>query len=459
MHVLLAGCLVLGACSALSGEAAPPESDEAPVETTAPAAPENLAFDSELALATGTVVAVDLPSLRLGDPSQRLLIDLLYDGLVEIDPVSGTLVPAIATAWWPNADATVWNFEIDTDRATAADVAASLDAAAERAASPAAIVVSAIETIDARPGAVTITLNRPDAGLPYVLAGVPFSIVTTDGEPTGEFVLDELDAVGATLLPRDPNGARVSVWFEDDADARAEMLSNGTVDASVVPDPSKPGIGSRFLIGRGPGGALGQAGLLEIVAASIDPSTVSDVGIEAASITPNGFAGDELVTLPPPDLDEALVAEAIGAFPRAVVLASADSGGDAMLQRIADQLAAAGFVVETQRGTPLERLEAWSAGQVDLLLSGWVAPSPSIDATIWALLGEGSPANVTGWAADIAASLGEQDDATRWAALAAGELAAIEEGYVIPLVHSARPVVSTSPDVMVRADGTVLIVD
>ncbi len=459
MHVLLAGCLLLGACSALSGDVASPTSTTLPVETTVEATPESLAFDSELAIATGTVVAVDLPSLRLGDPSQRLLIDLLYDGLVEIDPVSGTLVPAIATTWWPNADSTVWNFEIDTDRATAADVAASLDAAAERAASPAAIVLSAIETIDARPGTVTITLNRPDAGLPYVLAGVPFSIVTTDGEPTGEFVLDELDAVGATLLPRDPSGARISVWFEDDVDTRAEMLSNGTVDASVIADRSQPGIGSRFLIGRGPGGALGQAGLLQIVAASLEPSALSASGVEAGSITPRGFVGDAVVTSAVVDLEDPAVADAIAAFPRAVVLASADAGGDAMLRLVAEQLAAAGFVVDTRGGTPLERLEAWSAGQVDLLLSGWVAPSPSVDGTIWALLGDGSPANVTGWAADLGSALAEQDDAVRWAGLAAAELEAIESGYLMPLVHSARPVVSTSPDVLVRADGTVLIVD
>jgi len=91
---------MLGACSALGSDgAAPTETtvEDSAATTPTTIAPDAMAFSSEVALATATVSDLDLRSLKLGDPSQRLVLDLLYDGLVEIDPISGELVPALAT--------------------------------------------------------------------------------------------------------------------------------------------------------------------------------------------------------------------------------------------------------------------------------------------------------------------------------------------------------------------------
>lgn len=430
--------------------------DPAPAPIEASDAPAALAFASDLAITTAPVTAFDVADLRMGDPSQRVLVDLLHDGLVEVDPVSGELVPAIATSWSADADAMTWTFEIDTERAASTDVAASLDAVAEQPASPAAIALSAVETIDALPGSVTISLTRPDAGLPWVLAGVPYSIVRADGAPTGRYRLGDVDDLGVTLLPIDPADARVTVWFEREASERASMLAQGTVDAAVVPDPSQAGLGSRHLIARGEMSDVVDTGLLDVIRSIVADEPGADAVIVDRSIVPTGFPGDRPMNVRETPADAAAV---VASFGRPLVVAAADDAGLAMLDRIAESLASVGLVVETRTGSPVERIDAWANGEVDLLLAGWLAPAATADASVWPLLGPGSSANLTGWSGGLDDALAELDDERRWDLLAIVEQQAIDDGVIVPVAHSTRPTVSTSPSIVVRADGTFAVVD
>ncbi len=445
---MLAVLLAATGCSQLSGDAVAPPTTAAPSDT----APETLAFvvEDEIDIATAPIDGLELGTLSLGNPSQMVLIDLLYDGLTEIDAVSGELRPALATSWSSNADATVWTFQIDESRISSNEIAASLDSAAEAAGSSAGVVLSAIDTIDARPGTVIINLTRPDAGLPWVLAGVPFSVATDTGGATGRYELTDLDDVGARLEPTIAGLPRVNVWFESDEAARGTMLVDGVADVAVIPDPVAPGVASRFLLARGADGVVADADVRSRVLGAIDNERMAqDLGARpGGSVTAPGLAGDR----PPRPTDLAAAPDG-AAFDRAIVVASI-GGAPAALESVTTQLALSGLVVETVTGETAEVIAAWAAGEIDLLVSGWVAPSPTVDAVVWPLFGGESVANLAGWDAELDAAAAELDDDTRWGLLAEIEQRAIDDAVVVPLAHARRPVVSESPDVAVRADGT-----
>ena len=80
---------------------------------------------------------------------------------------------------------------------------------------------------------VIIELRESEAGLPWLLAGLPFSIAGPDGAPTGRYQLTSDDANGL-VLRSDAELPRVTVTWAESESAAYDLLTLAEVDASVA---------------------------------------------------------------------------------------------------------------------------------------------------------------------------------------------------------------------------------
>jgi len=191
------------------------------------------------------------------DPASPLnfeyAIIMLYDRLVSLGE-GGQIIPALATAWEANEDATAWTFTLregvtfhDGKPLTSADVAYTfrhiLDPAVE---APAAATLNLIETIETPDeGTVVFQLGQPHADFPSLLVEYMARIIpdgsgdtiASTGIGTGPFKLESFNAEGTTVLVANDdywNGAPQLAGIElialADAEARGIALQADQVD-------------------------------------------------------------------------------------------------------------------------------------------------------------------------------------------------------------------------------------
>lgn len=180
-------------------------------------------------------------------------IIMLYDRLVSLGE-EGRIVPALATAWAANDDATAWTFTLregvifhNGQPLTSADVAYSfqriLDPAVEAPAAATLGIIDRIETPDA--GTVVFQLGQPHADFPALLVEYTARIIpdgsgetiATTGIGTGPFKLVTLNVEGTTVLAANedywngaPQLAGVELVAIPDAEARGTALQAGQID-------------------------------------------------------------------------------------------------------------------------------------------------------------------------------------------------------------------------------------
>lgn len=159
-----------------------------------------------LRLGLSGVQTLDPAAADPANQSELMVADLLYDGLTELDPATGEVRPAVASAWSPNEDLTVWTFTIDDQRTfadgrqiVAEDVKRSLQRAAQSGSASlagsrldiveghAAFVeggddLSGIEVVE--DFTLEVTLIAPFAALPELLSAPAYGI-TGDGDDSG----------------------------------------------------------------------------------------------------------------------------------------------------------------------------------------------------------------------------------------------------------------------------------
>lgn len=166
------------------------------------------------------------------------------------------LGPMLAESWKPNADGSVWTFNLrknvkwhDGTPFTADDVVATMDRLAGSNLK-AYIVAGATKAVDAN--TVEVKLNSPDGQFPYqVSIWNPQSVITPKSfvagstldqakTGTGAFKLDKYDpATGATFVRNDdwwggkPFLDKVEFVFSDDLATQISGLQGGAADAIV----------------------------------------------------------------------------------------------------------------------------------------------------------------------------------------------------------------------------------
>ncbi|MEM9564522.1 MAG: ABC transporter substrate-binding protein [Actinomycetota bacterium] len=431
------------------------------------------------------------------DQGAVILADLLYDGLTEVDGASGRLRPGLAIDWTSDDDFRRWTFRLDPAAGVASGaVVASLQAvsAADDGADPvpvtAASLAVGIRSVEATDAAtVVVDLLRPNAGLPWILSGLPYSIVGTGGASTGAYEIDGEDAAGLRLRIRpafDSGGAgpeTVSVRWADDASAAYRLLVDGAVDGAVVGPESLADAAQRFgwvptststvrfyVLNAGSpafGGLDDRLAVVDAVdtEALVEAADRPDLVAVDGLVSP-GAAGWESTASPtgrvagpagPADAAD----ESRAPTPATLRLASVGEGGAVLTEALASQLTEAGHEV-LEAAVPAPELAASIVdGSTDLFAFGWVAPASAIDAILPPLLGADSPANVARIADPEVGSLLERaartaDDEDRWELLRLAERSALEEGTLLPVAASGSTLVVSSAESgpVIRADGS-----
>lgn len=492
----------LSGCTDGDGDAAPPVAgdDRIPEELADAVGPLRLAMVRPDSFRPDELVQ--------SDQSAVILADLLYDGLVEVDGATGELVPALARRWSSNEDFTRWTFELDpttgVDAETAAASLATLVRSSSRtpvrSRSMAALTAGMTSVTAADATTVVIELAGPNAGLPWVLSGLPYSVVGLDGEPSGryEFVFD----VGsdARLRRRTPDGLAGSLagaldrssgrsssneieitWTDTGADAY-RLLVDGAADGAVAGPSSLSDAGRRFGWEAMPTSALryyvvnrrspdlADLPLRAEVLGAIDPQGVIDgtgattlmvvdglVSPSAAGYHPAACAEDcrdDVIA------DRSTADERLGGSPLAVSYAGDEQ--EAMAAAVADQLTASGLAAAEVEVSAHDLAAAIVEGTTDLFAFGWVAPAGSVDAVLPPLLGADSPANVARIADPAIQELLDRaartaDDDERWGLLDEAHRLGLAEAKIVPIAVSSSTLVLSDQVVglSIRADGSI----
>ena len=216
------------------------------------------------------------PRLAAGD-DERVLVDALFDGLTRLD-ADQQPVPALATSWTTEDDATTFRFELDPDarwhdgtRVVAADVVRGLERVLDASGLPPSPLADLLEPIvgseAAREGQALVGATAPSDGvvqlrtrravpeLPAVLAhpGLAPVPASAEDDPTGfarepvgngPFRLAEpwasnqfLRLVAFADHPRPPELAEVvfRIYAGDDGDQRLDDLLAGAIGVAQVP--------------------------------------------------------------------------------------------------------------------------------------------------------------------------------------------------------------------------------
>lgn len=482
--VLASGCSSNGADNGLPvdgpevGDGIPP--DLALVEQS---------FDGELRLGLQRPETYVPTSVVLTDQSAVIVADLLYDGLTEAVGRQGELRPGLAAEWWSDAGYTEWTFRLDPDAGVTAEtvvesltpltgVGAFGGRGEPGASALLAADVSSVTALD--DNTVVIELGSPNAGLPWVLSGLAFSVVGPDGSPTGDFQITADDTNGMILGRRaDRPGDdrieidRVTVTWVADGQAADELLIRGRVHAVVSAD-LPTGVGqpveaiataaTRFYVldTRSPSFA-DPADRLALLAA-IDRSMIEADNDIQHLVPVDGLVGAGMAGYRPGACGTACVHNADLAAPESVGpirLSFAGQEQSATAAAIVGQLVAAGIEAEQSELTPQALASAIVDGEIDMFAFGWVAAATSIDAVVPPLLTVDSPANVARVDSPTVAALLQQasvtpDDAQRWDILDQAQRAALEEGLILPVAGSASMLHQPphAPMLVIRADGS-----
>ncbi len=454
---------------------------------------------SELAMADGVLrLALERPDsylptdVALTDQSAVIVSDLLYDGLTEAVGVEGRLRPGLAEAWWHNEDYTVWTFAIDP--AAEVDVESVVNSLLPFSSEPtgdtagpgvAARLAAGIRTVTASSVAtVSVELERPNAGLPWVLSGLPFSIVGPAGQPTGSYRIASDDAAGLRLTARlvqDEDVRPIRIEWGSDRAGGYQKLVDGKLDGALVPAEQideattsfavgpEASVSTRFYVLHLGSARLADPALRDLTRAAIDPTALAadtfDQQVTAADgLMPQTMAGYR----PNPCQDcegqvavAPAAADALAAFgPLEVAYSGADQ--QATAAAIVAQLVAAGIPAVEQPMDPDALAAVIVSGGTDIFSFGWVAAATSSDAILPVLLSAESPANVARIGSTeidriLAAAAVTADDEARWDLHHQAHQAALSSGRLIPIA-AGRTSLALADDagaVAVRADGSI----
>lgn len=183
-----------------------------------------------------------------------------FEGLVTKD-AEGQYLPALATAWEPNEDATAWTISLregvkfhDGTEMTGADVAYSLMRLTDpEVNSPLLASFELLQSVDVVSDyEIVANLDPANVDFPELLAAYQAAImrenggetVAEDGIGTGPFKLASLDIAGVTELEAhddywngQPASATASIIAISDSEARVQAMLSGQIDfLDVSPD-------------------------------------------------------------------------------------------------------------------------------------------------------------------------------------------------------------------------------
>jgi ABC-type transport system substrate-binding protein len=335
---------------------------------------------------------------------------------------------------------------------------------------------------------VRFVLDRPNAGLPWLLSGVALSVTGEADRPTSRWSITsrtrdrlELAALGDGAGLPDV----VLSWTDTPQDAYG-ALALGLVDAAVAPPEALDDAGARFgavpparSISRFYGinvtspnlsderlqQAVVQAVDARRVAAREMPSPVFAVdGVLAPTLAGYRRGGCGEVCAFDRERSESLVAEVKAeqgddAAMLTVVYAGAEQARTAAA--IAADLELAGIAVSVVEQSEQDLASTIAAGGADLFAFGWVAGAGSLDAVIPALFQSDSPANAlrvgSGEVDRLIAEAAETErDEQRWDLLSEAHEIALRGRSVLPLAVAKSHLVTApqAAQVKVRADGS-----
>lgn len=453
----------------------------------------------------------------LGDQGAVIVTDLLYDGLTEAVGRSGELRPGLALSWEANEDFTQWDFVLDPERANADEVKASFQRLVEAGGLLAALLDDVVGTeaflsgdaltvrglVAVDDDTFSIHLDRPNAGLAWLLSGVGFSVVGERGGLTGRFALDDslaedegsedesdsadVDGFDSVVLRSDVGDVEL-VWSSNegsDDGARlnaSALLSAGVADVAVAqiassgddvaeagasPDGDRVVGTSRFVVLSGVSAEMADLLKREAVVASIDGDALgtadSLLGAQDAGLLSSALSGFEpggcvwCVVSVDRQRDLAQVVPTIG--PLVVGFSGAEQ--EAVVEVLIEQLNQAGFVVSAAEMSPIELAVGVEDGSIDLFLFGWTAPAGSLDGSVAALFSSTGFSNVFGLGWDEVDELLDTaslvaDDDERWRLLREAEVKALSQFVAVPLgsVVARTQGVEAVDGLVVRADGS-----
>ncbi len=426
--------------------------------------------------------------VSLNEQGAVILADLLYDGLTEVDGSSGELRPGLADRWTADATYTRWTFELGSGgQATAADVVATFngleDPGRPGAVQAVAKRIDAVVAVDEE--TVAIDLISPDAGFPWLVSGLPFSIIGPEGMESGRYKIDTTassdDSDDLVLTPRSGDGPDVHVsWADDSTDAYGQ-LTLGEVDAAQVPPASVADAEmrfgaafpstttTRFYVLNKDSALLATPGARRAVLAAVDQEGLPIEVVDASGIGTDGMVSS--ATLGAADVGcgatceyEPEFAESAAAgltSDQAVRVAYVGEEERPMAVAVVADLEAVGIEAEALAVTPDELAARIVSGDVELFSFGWIAPATSIDAVIPPLLSANSPTNVLkADSVTVAELLDEatmtEDDEARWSLLQRAHRQVLSDGLVMPVSESTS-MLARAPHaaaLALRSDGT-----
>ncbi|MDH3295813.1 MAG: hypothetical protein OER95_15955, partial [Acidimicrobiia bacterium] len=190
----VACCLTASCSSSRTGDAGEADGDGPPTPDQL-AATAGWASSDRLQLALVRPTSYRPDEVVLTDQAGVIVSDLLYDGLTEAVGNNGELRPGLAARWWADDDFRRWTFELEpssgVDASTVVEALAPLTSehggTRTRGRSVAALAAGMRSVEAAEDGTVVIELDRPNAGLPWVLSGLPFAVIGEGGQPTGDY--------------------------------------------------------------------------------------------------------------------------------------------------------------------------------------------------------------------------------------------------------------------------------
>lgn len=465
--------------------------DPAPIDIDPTAdSPSGLAFDGVdtsdygLKLAMEKPATIDPAEVSLVDQSAVIVSDLVYDGLVEAAGTEGRLRPQLATEWEHAGNFSNWTFTLDTGRVTPQAVKESFErlVAASPDSAPVAMLDEVLGAAEVRAGIVSeitgitvvdestvrIRLVRPDAGFPWLLSGVNYSIVGPGGMPTGAYSVRVDD--GSNLLLHSATKPDIAITWAAGPAAAQQLFDDGTVDGAIV-EVAPDGVGRsivRFFALNTLAPDLSELDVRKAVIAAIDTSVLL-AETQSALLPVDGAAAVGLAGWQAnacaascdfnPSMAETLTAVQ-GAAPELTIGYVGDND-QAIADAISEALLAAGFRIQVVRYSADELAAGIAKGEAEIFTFGWAAPGHSVDTVIRALFSSRSELNVARFSSSdvdelLAAASGVADDTLRWALLQQAHTMALKQAVLLPIgsVRNQLVLDDATTNVAVRADGS-----
>lgn len=422
-----------------------------------------------LRLALGRPVQPDPAKANLGSPADMVVLDLLYDGLTQLDG-RGVPAPALATAWTPNEALTTWVFKLDPAATfasgrpvTSADVVASLERVAKGGdTSLAALRLESVTGFRAfvdgtaehlagltAPDAATVqlALDTPLSVLPAILASPVFGIVdvgSLDGATARGGSLAKLDLAGAWEVTS-AKGARlrlerrsrraghldgVELRSYGDSGRAYDAFDRGDADWALVPVERyrqavkahgkaafAPFHAELFFGMRVASPNLANVDFRRAIVAAIDRDAIvrevyPDVAAPLATVVPAGVVGRGGDPCGDCGYDPARAKTLLqtafpaGQIPTVAIDFDQSPAQAQMAEMMAKDLAAVGIPTQ-ERPKPLDEYKQFvvSGGQ-ELFSFGWIGGYSSPDAYLAPLFGSAANDNLAGYAsANVDAAL------------------------------------------------------